>query len=45
MGPMTVVVICVIVITIVALYFPLAYIRLTNKLLNTLKQIEINTRK
>ncbi len=35
---------CVLVIAIVAVYFPLAYIRLTNKILETLKQIEANTR-
>lgn len=45
MFPTTLSVICLIIITIIAVYFPIAYIRLTNKLLNTLKQIETNTRK
>ncbi len=36
---------CVLVITIIAVYFPMAYIRLTNKVLKTLEQIEANTRK
>jgi hypothetical protein len=42
---MALIVFCLIIITIIALYFPIAYIRLTNKVLNTLKQIETNTRK
>jgi len=45
MAPITLVVICLIVVIIIGLYFPIAYIRLTTKLLNTLKQIETNTRK
>ena len=45
MGPTTLAVICLIIITIIAVYFPIAYIRLTNKLLSTLKQIETNTHK
>ncbi len=41
---MTWVVGCLIVITIIAIYFPMAYIRLTNKVLKTLEKIEYNTR-
>jgi len=41
----TLIVLCLIAITLMVLYFPIAYIRLTNKILNTLKQIETNTRK
>ncbi len=36
---------CVLVITIIAVYFPMAYIRLTTQVLKTLEQIEANTRK
>ena len=36
---------CLIVITIISLYFPIIHIRLTNKVLKALQQIEINTRK
>jgi hypothetical protein len=41
----TLIYLCVIIITVLAVYFPLAYIRLTNKILKTLEQIEINSRK
>lgn len=43
--PMILIVVCLIIITVIALYFPLAYIRLSNKVLNILKEIETNTRK
>lgn len=36
---------CVLIITVICLYFPLAHIRLTNKVLKALQQIEVNTRK
>ena len=36
---------CVLFITGIAAYFPIIYIRKTNKLLKTLEQIEANTRK
>jgi hypothetical protein len=36
---------CVLVITCVALYAPIMYIRKTNQLQKTLDQIEANTRK
>jgi hypothetical protein len=36
---------CLLIITIIALYFPLVHIRLMNKVLKALQQIEINTRK
>jgi|WetSurMetagenome_2_1015567.scaffolds.fasta_scaffold88714_2 hypothetical protein len=36
---------CVLIVTIIALYFPLIHIRLMNKVLKTLQQIEVNTRK
>ncbi len=36
---------CLLVITIIAVYFPIAHIRLTNKVLKALEQIEANTRK
>jgi hypothetical protein len=36
---------CLLVITIISLYFPIIHIRLTNKVLKVLQQIEINTRK
>jgi hypothetical protein len=36
---------CLLVITIIAVYFPIAYLRLTNKVLKVMEQIEINTRK
>jgi hypothetical protein len=36
---------CLIIITIVLLYVPIVHIRLTNKVLKALQQIEINTRK
>jgi hypothetical protein len=36
---------CVLIITVIALYFPLMHIRLMNKVLKSLQQIEINTRK
>jgi hypothetical protein len=42
---MTVLIACVLVITIIAVYIPIIYIRLTNKVLKVLEQIEVNTRK
>ncbi len=36
---------CVLVITVIAVYFPIAHIRLTNKVLKALEAIEVNTRK
>jgi hypothetical protein len=36
---------CLLIVTIIALYFPIIHIRLTNKVLKALQQIEINTRK
>ena len=36
---------CLLVITIILLYVPIVHIRLTNKVLKALQQIEINTRK
>jgi hypothetical protein len=36
---------CMVIVTVIALYFPLIHIRLTNKVLKALQQIEINTRK
>jgi len=38
-------IVCLLVITIIAVYFPLVHIRLTNKVLKALEQIEANTRK
>ena len=36
---------CLLVITVIAIYSPIIYIRLTKKILKTLEQIEANTRK
>ncbi|MFB3920850.1 MAG: hypothetical protein ACE145_03965 [Terriglobia bacterium] len=36
---------CLLFITGIVAYFPVIYIRKTNKLLKTLEQIEVNTRK
>ena len=36
---------CLIIITIIAIYFPIAHIRLSNKILKTLERIEANTGK
>ena len=36
---------CVIVITCIAIYLPVIYIRKTNKLQKVLEQIAVNTRK
>ena len=36
---------CVLVITLISLYFPIIHIRLSNKILKALQQIELNTRK
>ncbi len=36
---------CLLVITIIAVYFPIAYLRLSNKMLKIMEQVEINTRK
>jgi hypothetical protein len=36
---------CMLIVTIMALYVPIVHIRLTNKVLKALQQIEINTRK
>ena len=36
---------CVLLITCIAVYFPVMHIRKTNKLLKVMEQIEINTRK
>ena len=44
-GISVIVVYCVIIITVVALYLPLAHIRLSNKILKCLEKIEANTRK
>jgi len=42
---MAVMVACVLFITGIAVYFPVVYIRKTNKVLKALQQIEANTRK
>jgi hypothetical protein len=42
---MTILIACVLLITCVALYFPVIYIRKTDKLQKILEQIEANTRK
>jgi hypothetical protein len=36
---------CIIVVTAISIYFPIVYIRKTNKLLKKLEEIEANTRK
>ena len=36
---------CLLIITCIAVYFPIAHIRKTNKLLRVLERIEANTRK
>ena len=36
---------CIIVVTLIAVYFPIVYIRKTDKLLKKLEEIEANTRK
>jgi len=36
---------CLLIITVIALYVPIIHIRLTNKVLKALEQIEANTRK
>ena len=36
---------CLLLVTAIAIYFPIIHIRLTNKVLKALQQIEINTRK
>jgi hypothetical protein len=36
---------CLLVITAVAVYVPIAYLRLSNKMLKAMEQIEANTRK
>lgn len=36
---------CLIIITIITIYFPLAHIRLSNKILRALEKIENNTHK
>lgn len=36
---------CLLVITVIAVYFPVVHIRMTNKILKALEQIEVNTRK
>jgi hypothetical protein len=36
---------CLLIITIIALYVPIIHIRMTNKVLKVLEQIEANTRK
>ena len=36
---------CVILISLLAVYFPAVYIHKTNKVLKLLEQIEVNTRK
>ncbi len=41
----TIAFLCVCVITVIALYLPFAYLRLTNKVLKVLETIEVNTRK
>jgi hypothetical protein len=38
-------IVCLLVITCIAIYFPVIHIRLTGKVLKALEQIEINTRK
>ncbi len=40
-----IIVFCVLVITLMALYIPLIHIRLSNKILKRLESIEANTRK
>ncbi len=42
---MSVMVACVLFITGIVAYFPIVYIRKTNKLMKLLEQIEANTRK
>jgi hypothetical protein len=36
---------CVLVIAVMSIYLPIVHIRLTNKVLKTLEQIEANTHK
>ncbi len=36
---------CLLVITVIAVYFPIIHIRLTNRVLKALEKIEANTRK
>jgi hypothetical protein len=36
---------CLLIVTIIAIYFPIAHIRLSNKILKTLERIEENTGK
>jgi len=36
---------CLLIVTVIAIYVPIIHIRLTNKVLKTLQQIETNTRK
>jgi hypothetical protein len=36
---------CLLIITIITIYFPIAHIRLANKVLKALEKIEANTRK
>ena len=42
---MEIIVGCVLVITIIAVYIPIAHIRLTNKVIKILERIEANTGK
>ena len=42
---MQILIACVLVITLLAIYGPIIYIRKTNKLQKVLEQIEANTRK
>jgi hypothetical protein len=36
---------CLVIITVMSLYIPIAHIRLSNKILKTLEKIESNTHK
>ena len=42
---MEIIVGCLLIITVIAVYIPIAHIRLTNKVLKTLERIEANTAK
>jgi len=42
---MEIIVGCLLIITVIAVYIPIAHIRLTNKVLKTLERIEANTSK
>ena len=42
---MEIVIGCLLIITVIAVYIPIAHIRLTNKVIKTLEKIEANTSK